>query len=163
MTALIHAQNQGDFNAIAKLAKTIWTSHYTPIIGAAQVKYMVDKFQTAAAIAAQVENGMQYYLMLHPDTPAGYFSYELKEDHLFLSKIYVLESHRGRGIGKTALSFMQNQARAHDLSKIRLTVNKNNTKSIAAYEKLGFENIDAVVMDIGGGFVMDDFVLEKVL
>ena len=163
MTALIHAQTPADFREIAKLADQIWTQHYTPIIGSDQVRYMVDKFQSAAAIEEQVENGIYYYLMLHPTEPAGYFSYELKEDHLFLSKLYVLKSMRGKRIGQTAMTFMQAQARANGLNKIRLTVNKNNSDSIAAYLGWGFKNVDSVVMDIGNGFVMDDFILEKEL
>lgn len=163
MTALIHAQNSADINEIAKLADQIWTEHYTPIIGPEQVRYMVDKFQSATAIEQQVEKGVYYYLMLHPTAPAGYFSYELKEDHLFLSKIYVLKSMRGNRIGRTAITFMEAQARANGLSKIRLTVNKNNDNTIAAYQGWGFKNVDSVVMDIGGGFVMDDYILEKEL
>ena len=46
------------------------------------------------------------------------------------------------------------------LIKIRLTVNKHNDNSIAAYKKMGFETIDSVKTDIGGGYYMDDFVME---
>ena len=43
---------------------------------------------------------------------------------------------------------------------IRLTVNKYNINTIKAYEKWGFKTVDAVVTDIGSGFVMDDFIME---
>jgi RimJ/RimL family protein N-acetyltransferase len=68
---------------------------------------------------------------------------------------------RGNGIGRSALSFIEAQVKALDLRKIQLTVNKFNTNSIKAYEKMGFVNTEATVQDIGNGYVMDDYVLEK--
>jgi RimJ/RimL family protein N-acetyltransferase len=49
------------------------------------------------------------------------------------------------------------------LNKIALTVNKNNVNSIKAYEKMGFKNVGSVVQDIGSGYVMDDYKMEKTL
>jgi len=42
-------------------------------------------------------------------------------------------------------------------------VNKRNEKAIGSYKKYGFVVREAIVDDIGCGFVMDDFVMEKVL
>ncbi len=42
-----------------------------------------------------------------------------------------------------------------------LAVNRGNTKAIAAYLKHGFAVREAVVKDIGGGFVMDDYWMVK--
>ncbi|NCA83730.1 MAG: GNAT family N-acetyltransferase, partial [Opitutae bacterium] len=47
--------------AVAALAREIWTQHYVPIIGAAQVEYMLEKFQSAEAIARQLAGeGYEY-------------------------------------------------------------------------------------------------------
>lgn len=161
MTRIISAQTRTDFKVIAELADIIWTEHYTPIIGEAQVSYMLEKYQSATAIEEQVENGVLYYLILLKDEPAGYFSVSKQGDSLFLSKLYVLKSARKNGLGRTAVSFMEDLTKEFGLHKIRLTVNKYNTNSIKAYEKMGFKNVDAIVQDIGNGFVMDDYVLEK--
>jgi RimJ/RimL family protein N-acetyltransferase len=40
-------------------------------------------------------------------------------------------------------------------------VNKNNVNSIKVYEKLGFKKTGPVIQDIGNGFVMDDYKMEK--
>jgi len=42
------------------LAREIWTDHYVPIIGQAQVDYMLDTFQREEAIAAQLAGGYEY-------------------------------------------------------------------------------------------------------
>lgn len=161
MNSIIPAENKQHFKTIAKLAEIIWTEHYTPIIGEAQVSYMLEKYQTATVIEEQVENGVLYYIILLKDEPSGYFSVSKQGDSLFLSKLYVLKSARKNGLGKRAVSFMEGLAKEFGLHKIRLTVNKYNTNSIKAYERMGFKNVDAIVQDIGNGFVMDDYVLEK--
>ena len=104
-----------------------------------------------------------YHLLFEQDHPVGYFCYHFEDNALFLSKIYVAKEVRGKGIGKKALNFIAEQAESQSAKTIRLTVNKFNLGTIAAYKQLGFETIDSVVKDIGGGFVMDDYVMEKVV
>lgn len=157
------AENILDFNTIADLATDIWTEHYTKIIGTAQVEYMLEKFQSAAAIANQVEEGYQYYQVNFKDIPVGYFSFIKKEDTLFLSKIYVLKNYRGKGVGKFMLQFVLQKAQELNLNSITLTVNKDNKNSIEAYEKMGFKSKGALVADIGNGFFMDDNKMVKTL
>jgi ribosomal protein S18 acetylase RimI-like enzyme len=163
MTTIVPAQTRVDYEAIADLANRIWTEHYTPIIGEQQVAYMLEKFQSVLAIEDQVEQGFSYYLLTHQNTYVGYFSFSTNDEYLFLSKLYVLNSARGNGIGKAALSFVEEQVKERGLGKIQLTVNKYNFNSIKAYEKMGFINSKAIVQDIGSGYVMDDYVLEKVI
>jgi RimJ/RimL family protein N-acetyltransferase len=67
------------------------------------------------------------------------------------------------GYGKKAVQFAEKVAKELDLNKIALTVNKNNVNSIKAYEKIGFKNVGSVIQDIGNGFVMDDYKMEKTL
>ena len=163
MTTFLKAQDKKAYGLLAELADTIWREHYTKIIGASQVAYMLTKFQSAEAIESQVRSGMQYYLIFYNDHPAGYLAFEKKFDELFLSKFYVEKSFRGKGIGKAAMGLVEGEARHMSCSRISLTVNKHNTGAINAYEKLGFHNLGGVVQDIGQGYVMDDFLLIKTL
>jgi ribosomal protein S18 acetylase RimI-like enzyme len=153
--------SDADIEKVVSLADQIWREHYVPIIGKAQVDYMLQNFQSAEAIKTQIDEGAFYYLLIHNSRPSGYFSFYLRESELFLSKIYLMKSMRGKGLGAKMMVFIQDAAAKNQLRKISLTVNKNNAKSIAAYIKLGFRNIKPVVMDIGNGFVMDDFLMEK--
>ncbi len=56
---------------------------------------------------------------------------------------------------------MEQAARARGCSRLYLQVNKNNTGSIAAYERNGFAVAKSVKVDIGGGYFMDDYVMDK--
>lgn len=147
--------------AVARLAEQIWNQHFTPIIGKQQVDYMLDNFQSVAAIKTQLKQGYQYYLF---DNAKGYFGYtavQPRGKELFLSKLYIKKSRRGKGYGRQALAFVESLAVMLDKSLVSLTVNRNNTSTIKVYEKLGYELSGEVVKDIGGGFVMDDFTMYK--
>lgn len=150
------------FATIASLAQTIWREHYTPIIGTAQVDYMLDKFQSAGAIAAQIQQeGYRYYLVEAEGDAIGYFAVQPREQTLFLSKFYVRSDCRGQGWGRKAIVHIETLAREADLPSITLTVNRHNTQSLAVYAKLGFQNLGPTQQEIGNGFIMDDFRWEK--
>ena len=68
-----------------------------------------------------------------------------------------------KGFGKKAVQFVEALARRLNLKKISLTVNRNNISAVKAYEKMGFKNLGPVVQDIGNGFMMDDFRMEKLI
>lgn len=88
---------------LAALAKPIWTDHFTPIIGAEQTAYMIEKFQSAPAMRAQMANeGYHYYFFLYDGQKAGYTGIRRDGDSLFLSKIYVEKSFRRKGLHPTA-------------------------------------------------------------
>lgn len=152
-----------DLPSIAELANDIWREHYTPIIGSEQVEYMLKKYQSVSAMAEQISNGVFYYSVLLDGKLVGYLSFYRTNEALFLSKIYVSSSLRGKGIGRQAMEFITEQAKTMGLAKVQLTVNKYNSGSIEAYKRMGFKTVNEVVVDIGGGFVMDDFVMELFL
>lgn len=146
---------------VAELATIIWQEHYIPIIGIEQVDYMLDKFQSPLAITEQITSGYEYYLLKLENENVGYISIQKRNDTLFLSKIYIVNYSRGKGVGKEAMAFIAERARQLECTTITLTVNKYNSNSIKAYEKIGFVKTNAIVQDIGNGYVMDDFVFEK--
>ena len=148
---------------VESLAREIWTEYYTPIIGRKQVDYMLDRFQSRKTIAGQIKEGILYFLIRADDEFIGYIAVQPKEDELFLSKIYVRSSERRKGFGRRAVRFAESLARERNLSRIVLTVNKNNVSSIKVYERTGFKSAGSLVQDIGNGFVMDDYKMEKTL
>jgi len=146
---------------VESLAREIWTEYYIPIIGSEQVRYMLDRFQSRRAISEQLRTGVLYFLMKEDNEFIGYIAVQPRGVELFLSKIYVKASRRAGGFGKKAVQFAESLAEERGLRKIVLTVNKNNVNAIKAYEKIGFVNVGSLVQDIGNGFVMDDYKMEK--
>lgn len=164
MVEILEAHTKQDYDLIENLADIIWRKHYIPITGIGQVEHMLKKYQSSDAISKQIEDeGFEYFILTFESKPVGYIAIRSDEEVLFLSKIYVLSEYRGKKIGKTAMAFIEDKARSYQLKTIMLTVNKNNVDSIRAYEKLGFINVRALVKDIGNGYVMDDYQMEKAL
>ncbi len=148
--------------AIANLAGEIWREHYTPLIGTEQVEYMLAKYQSPEQIAADIKaNGYVYFTAEDNGKLIGYSACQPREDHLFLSKLYVHKDYRGKGISRNFLDeAITLRKQEYDLERIRLTVNKHNSGAIAVYQKWGFRTVESVRTDIGEGFVMDDYIME---
>lgn len=149
---------------VADLAREIWYEYYVSLIGRAQVDYMVSKFQSTAAMAQQLREGYEYFLAQKDGKSIGYCALQAEPQRhsLFLSKLYLLRDARGAGTGRVCMEFIEQLARRRGLKLLWLTVNKGNP-AVKAYERLGFRIAADLVMDIGGGFVMDDFRMEKSL
>ncbi len=159
----IRVDTEEQTEEVEKLANEIWREHYIPIIGERQVEYMLKNFQSKKAIQEQLNNCYNYYLIYEENKNIGYAAIQFRRDELFLSKIYIKSSERGKGYAKKTIQFIEETAKNNNLKKITLTVNKNNSNTIKVYEKIGFKIVEPIVMDIGGGFIMDDYLMEKEL
>lgn len=150
-----------EIKVLANLAFEIWHEYWTIILSPEQIDYMVDKFQSYNAIKNQLEKEKYIYNIISDNNNnIGYFGVSIKDDYLFLSKLYIKQSFRKLGYGRKALEEIKQIAKQYNKTSIRLTVNKYNSNTIKAYEKWGFQTIDAVVTDIGNNFVMDDYIME---
>lgn len=148
---------------IVNLADEIWNEYFTPIIGKPQVDYMLEKFQSKKVITEQIENAVLYFLIKDNNEAVGYMGVIPEDRQFFLSKLYITSAERGKGYGRKAIEFLEQLAITEGVNKISLTVNKNNSATINMYNKTGFENRGSVVKDIGNGFVMDDYKMEKII
>lgn len=146
---------------VAALAKEIWGEHYAGILTPGQITYMVDRFQSEEAITLQLSEGYQYRLITVEEEPAGYAAYRAEEERLFLSKLYIHKRFRLRGLAHRTVDQLMQVCREQGLPALYLTVNRENVGSIAAYLAMGFRKIREQVTDIGEGYVMDDFILER--
>lgn len=163
MLDVVHVGNR--FVDLAHIARNIWSEHYGKLIGMDQVNYMLDKYQSPKAIEEQIKEGYDYFFLKYGNSDAGYMGIKPEYDNnkLFLSKIYIDKDFRRRGIAKNAVDYAIKYAKDRNLNSIYLTVNKGNTGSIDAYKAFGFETVDSVVTPIGNGYVMDDFIMEKLV
>lgn len=155
------AETDTQVREIADLAKVIWNEHFTPIIGKDQVDYMVEKFQSYPALKEQISEGYEYYQIFSSGEFCGYTGIHPGEDNrLFLSKLYLKKESRGHHLATGAFSFLKEICRERGYSAIWLTCNKHNDNSLGVYRHFGFEIVDTQEADIGGGFIMDDYIME---
>ena len=159
-----------EFPVLRELADTIWRQHYAGIISAAQIDYMLAERFSDEALREHVRAADRWLELLRVSgTPVGYCGYELASidgeeraaADMKLGQLYVLESHRGMGLGRFMLGHIEGRARELGRRLLWLQVNKRNTGAIGFYRAAGFEVIRDAVFEIGGGFVMDDYVMAK--
>ena len=163
MIEIIPANKKSDYLLIEKLADTIWREHYPSIISVAQIDYMLNKYNSIKSIENRAKEGVLFFYMTYTDIPVGYIAIEKEINCLYISKLYVLKEYRGKKIAKHAMLYANYMAFDFGLRSIKLHVNKYNTNSILAYEKMGFVNKESIVTDIGSGFVMDDYLMVKMI
>ena len=155
--------------ALAELAEQIWFDYWPEHIGYAQTEYMVKNFQSLEAITHDMaENGYEYWFICATEDDGdtrivGYTGGhpEPETNRYFISKIYLKASERGKHFASRVFQFYEQLCKDRGFSAMYLTVNKYNDLAIRAYVGKGFETIDSVETDIGCGFIMDDFVMQK--
>lgn len=164
--ARLDAMTAADFEILARLAGVIWRAHYTKIIGSAQIDYMLAERYTPEKLRLYLNADDRWLMLLRIDSRAvGYCSYALTENpgEMKLEQLYLLPELQGKGLGRLMLRHVEEQARVLGRSTLVLQTNKRNVDAIAFYRKAGFTVREEAVFDIGNGFVMDDYVMEKVL
>lgn len=123
-----------------------------------------DMYSTETLQGHLANERYHYYLAENERRAVGFMGFEqdFKPQITKLHRIYFLAEHKGQGYGKLALEFLEKLVTGLGNNTIFLTVNKNNPARYF-YENMGFSVIDEVVADIGGGFVMDDYIMSKSL
>jgi GNAT superfamily N-acetyltransferase len=152
--------------AIFELAGVIWRACYPGIITSAQIDYMLARMYSLDVLRDEIRSqGIRYDQLLVDGKPAGFASYSPTSEPsvMKLHKLYLLPEMHGRGLGSRLLQHVEREVRAGAGRRLILSVNKRNTKAITAYQRNGFVIAESVITDIGGGFVMDDFVMAKEL
>lgn len=146
---------------LARLANEIWHEYFSSLLSPEQIDYMVQMYQSLDALTRAVrQQGYTYFLGYEGDELVGYCGVKPDGDRLFLSKLYLRSDMRGKHLSTLLLDRAVELARAQGMHAVYLTCNKYNAHSLDVYHAKGFRDIDAVVTDIGNGFVMDDYILQ---
>lgn len=152
-----------NYTSIRAIAKEVWPIAYGAILSQAQLDYMMEMMYSIPSLQKQSnEKGNHFIVAMDDGIPVGFAAYEFNYEGKSKSKIhkiYILSNQQGKGIGRLLIDYITNQARQNKQEALLLNVNKNNVAQ-HFYKKLGFEISYEEVIDIGNGYVMDDFVME---
>ena len=166
MTELrIRALGAAQIAALVQLAQRIWRVHYADMISTAQIEYMLTQRYRPDLIGAQLADPAQRWLIAEEDGGLIGFAHVCRVDATSakLDKLYVAPEQQRRGVGRALFAAAQDWARADGCGMLTVRANKANRQALAAYARYGFSMSGEVVEDIGGGFIMDDYQLEKPL
>ena len=147
---------------IIELTKKIWPVAYGAILSKAQLDFMIQKFYNETAMQELMQKGHIFYLAQdEKENFVGFLSFEINSapHKTKIHKIYVLSETQGMGLGRQFFELVKEQAKENNQKSIFLNVNKYNS-ALHFYTKLGFSIVKDEVIDIGEGYVMDDYVME---
>ena len=145
-----------DILLIESLAKIIWNDTYKNILSKEEIEYMLKKYLSLDSISESIKDGYEFELIYEEDSLIGFTSYKIRKDDCFLSKLYILPKFQGKGYATKQIKELIKFGK-----KITLTVNKNNLNAYNKYLHLGFKVIESIKTDIGSGFIMDDYVMQR--
>jgi ribosomal protein S18 acetylase RimI-like enzyme len=152
-----------DIPLIRELTFKVWPQTYAAILSQEQMDYMLDMMYSESSLQQQIHKGSQFIFVYDNEKPVGFAAYFQKESSIFkLDKIYVLPSQQGKGTGRFVIDYIINDVKQKGGTALQLQVNRyNNAKTF--YEKLGFVVIEETDFQIGNGYFMNDYVMEKKL
>jgi ribosomal protein S18 acetylase RimI-like enzyme len=159
----IEQASHADIALIRKLCFQVWPQTYSSILSNEQIEYMLEMMYSEASLQKQMTDGAKFIFVYDENIPVGFASYqEINPTVYKLHKIYVLPSQQGKGTGRFVIDHILDEIKQTGATALKLQVNRNNNAKFF-YEKLGFNAIDEIKLDIGSGYVMDDYIMEKKL
>ena len=177
-TRIVRATHD-DIVTIERLARLTWPATFHGILSGEQIEYMLGMMYAPAALREQIDRGHIFHLLLAHDRQhggdtyagtgaryraVGYVSHEpdYLQETTKIHKLYVLPGAQGRGYGRALIRKVETEARRASQRKLRLDVNYQN-KAVDFYERLDFVKVARHDTDIGNGYLMEDWQMEKVL
>lgn len=164
---------ESDVAVVGNLARRIWNAHYPSIISQAQIDFMVDDRYSPESLQEQLAHGQRFLLAEQEGEILGFLSFsslrhilnttlrgdDYGEGSFFLHKFYLAPECHGKGLGSDMLKNLIHKM--PEIRLLRLQVNRNNSQAWKFYQKHGFEIVAEEDFDIGEGFLMEDFVMER--
>ncbi|MCD7914260.1 MAG: GNAT family N-acetyltransferase [Tannerellaceae bacterium] len=160
---LIHA-DKSNIPDIQAISDVVWPVTFCEILSPKQIHYMMDMMYSTEAITQQMDELNHHYLLVKEGEDfLGYLSYESHyqgKPWTKVHKIYVLPDTQGKGVGRFFIEEVAKIAKANGDTELSLNVNRFN-KAIDFYKKVGFEVIGSEDIDIGNGFLMEDYIMNR--
>jgi ribosomal protein S18 acetylase RimI-like enzyme len=152
-----------DIPLIRDLTFKVWPQTYSGILNREQIDYMLELMYSEAALQKQMNDKHYFIIVQEVDIPVGFASYSEGHAGIYkLHKIYLLPNQQGKGTGRFVIDHVITRIKASGAKRLQLNVNRNN-KAKDFYEKLGFTSIGELDTDIGNGYFMTDYTMEKKL
>lgn len=162
---MLRKGKEEDIPVIQEIAEKTWPEAYGSLISVEQIDYMLKKMYNKGELLSQFQQGYTFLMAEQGGKDLGFAVFSILDSTLRiykLHKLYVLPETHGKGVGKLLINEVLNLAKRAGGVSLELNVNRAN-KAAAFYERAGFTVKETVDLDIGNGFLMNDYVMQKVL
>lgn len=152
-----------DISLINELAWIVFPHTYNKMLPPGQTEYMMEWMYSEESLHKQMtQDGHIYYLAFKDDEPAGYLSIQPEAEHVYhLQKIYVLPHFQGLKLGKLLFNHaIKSIKELHpEPCQMLLNVNRDNTKAVEFYQRMGMSKVFEGDFEIGQGYLMTDYIM----
>jgi len=149
-----------DISIIKAIAEKAWRPTYDHILTEQQTIYMLDLMYNSLTLENQITDNIAFFMVDLAQETVGYFAVENINDQIVkLHKLYLDPTQKQKGLGRKIIQYIKDWTLENQRERIILNVNKNNS-AVHFYQKMGFTIIDELILDIGEGYVMDDYVMQ---
>ena len=158
--------NKQHIPIIRELAANLWPVAFATLRTSKRRTYVWNRMYSQTSLEGQMSQGHRYAIAQHNKLNIGYVAYETDHaglDKTKIHKLYISPKYQRHGVGKTMIDYAAQQALKANNTALFLNVNKYNTQAISFYQKHHFALIKEEEIDIGNGFIMDDYVFELTL
>lgn len=153
-----------DIKIIQDIVNITWPITYGEILSKEQLGYMMDLIYSDESLTQQIQKQEQLFYIAYEETSVLAFmaiEHNYKNEAITrIHKIYILPEAQGKGIGKSLIDTVQKLANENNSTSLSLNVNRFN-KALNFYKKIGFEIIAEENIEIGNGYLMEDYMMEK--
>ena len=159
----VKAVSKNEIEIVHNLAQRVWPLTFKDILSPAQIDYMMELMYSVDSLQRQQREGRLFFVLEKAGNPIGYLSIEHDKEgngKTKIHKIYVLQAEHGTGAGRFLMDFAFAEAEKAGSMAVYLNVNRYN-KAIGFYEYYGFKKMYTEDIDIGQGYLMEDWVMEK--
>ena len=161
----IHKIGTDEIRKVREIAEITWPVAFGDILSKEQLAYMMNMMYSEEVLEKQLHSGHEFYLFTEDGKELGFMGIEpgyKGKSQLKIHKLYILPNQQGKGIGQQFIALAEERAKELQQEILTLNVNRYN-KALHFYEKLGFSNIRSEDIDIGQGYLMEDYVMEKAI
>jgi len=150
-----------DIPLIREMSFQIWPATYSEILTPEQMKYMLDLLYSPHSLLDQMAQQHEFIIVQQDKTPVGFASFSLVEPGIYkLHKLYMLPVTQGKGAGKYVINEILSRVKEKGARSLILNVNRHN-KAKDFYERMGFAILKEEDVDIGNGYFMNDYIMQK--
>ena len=150
-----------ELEIVNELAHKIWPDTFKDILTQDQIEYMLNWMYDPEMLRKQLSEGHQFMIVEDEGVPIAFMGIQPgfpTEKSLKIHKLYVLPEIQGKGIGKLLVEEAKSEAKKAQLDQVVLNVNRYN-RAVDFYKRIGFSILKEENIDIGKGYLMEDFVM----
>lgn len=161
-----------DILTIRTIASAAWPVAFGHLVSEEFLRHELNREYSDEALIIQMEEQGHRFILAEQagsSSAIGFVSYAIQEGAndagarvATVHKLYLLPNLKGKGYGATLLNAAIVAAADAGSLRIELSVNRQNP-AVKFYEKLGFSIVCESDIEVGPGFVRNDYLMAKPL